>query len=212
MTDDKKRNFMQSVSDQIFQDVNRQPDDIWAAVGKSIKGFGGGRYRLNREFLFWEKGIARTDSQQVRVAFVTDVQMHQSMVQRARGVGTVTVTVTHPSGQVEVIELENVPEPGSVKQIILQTANEARNLERMRDQTAYYQGQPPAMFQGMKPQAAQPQYSQQPVSAPPQEQPKQENASNDPMVQLQKLGDLLKAGLITEEDYAAKKQEILARM
>lgn len=32
------------------------------------------------------------------------------------------------------------------------------------------------------------------------------------MAQLQKLGDLLKAGLITEEDYAAKKQEILARM
>lgn len=134
------------------------------------------------------------------------------MVQRARGVGTVTVTVTHPSGQVEVIELENVPEPGSVKQIILQTANEARNLERMRDQTAYYQGQPPAMFQGMQPQSAQPQYSQQPVSTPPQEQPKQENASSDPMTQLQKLGDLLKAGLITEEDYTAKKQEILARM
>jgi hypothetical protein len=48
---------------------------------------------------------------------------------------------------------------------------------------------------------------QQPVAAP---QPAAD--SEDAMAQLQKLGELHSQGILTDEEFAAKKQELLSRM
>jgi len=63
------------------------------AVGRPLTGFGPGRYKLTPHYLFFEKGVVRTDSQQVPVADVMDVDVRQSMTQKARGVGSVVVHI-----------------------------------------------------------------------------------------------------------------------
>ena len=41
----------------------RDPDVIWEGKGQPVKGFGAGRYKLTRHYLFFEKGTLRTDVQ-----------------------------------------------------------------------------------------------------------------------------------------------------
>jgi hypothetical protein len=58
-----------------------------------------------------------------------------------------------------------------------------------------------------QPQYEQQQYAEQPTYAPP---PPQHSADDD-IAQLQKLGELRAAGVLTEEEFAAEKAKILAR-
>ena len=46
----------------------------------------------------------------------------------------------------------------------------------------------------------------------PAVQPAQNTGSDDAMQQLQKLGELHQQGILTDEEFAAKKQDILSRM
>lgn len=50
-----------------------QPGDVWVSIGKPVTGIGGVKVRLNRQYLFFERGTLRTDSQQVPLAMVADV-------------------------------------------------------------------------------------------------------------------------------------------
>lgn len=53
---------------------------------------------------------------------------------------------------------------------------------------------------------------EQEASAAQQAQYQQEQPAEDPMQALQKLGQLHEAGVLTDEEFAAKKAEILQRM
>ena len=78
-------------------------DTIWSAQsqtlasaatgGKAVKG----RYRLTHEMLYFERGTLRTDAQQVPIVHVLDVDVKQSMTQKARGVGD--VICPHPAAR-----------------------------------------------------------------------------------------------------------------
>ncbi len=52
-------------------------------------------------------------------------------------------------------------------------------------------------------------WSQQEQAAQPQTQ---EEPAGDPMAELEKLGELHQNGILTDEEFAAKKADILARM
>jgi hypothetical protein len=62
------------------------------------------------------------------------------------------------------------------------------------DQSAY------AQPQYAQPQYAQPQYAPAPQAAPPQD---------DPMEQLRKVAELHQQGILTDEEFAAKKAQLL---
>ena len=94
--------------DQTSTTPDRDPDAIWQAVGKPITGIGAGKYKLTAHYLFFEKGTLRTDSQQVPVSALLDVDVRQSMTQKARGVGTVVVHIQRPT-RVELVALEDIP-------------------------------------------------------------------------------------------------------
>ena len=74
------------------------PDVVWAAKGKPLSGIGAGRYKLTKFYLFFEKGTLRTNAQQVPVASLTDIDVRQSMSQKARGVGDIIVHVQRSTG------------------------------------------------------------------------------------------------------------------
>lgn len=166
-----------------------------ATKGRAVKG----RYRLTHEFLYFERGTLRTDAQQVPIVEVEDVDVRQSMSQKARGVGDVLVKIRRPSGG-ELVVMESIPEPRAAQQIINDTARVARFAASTRQNTMRYElvssgplvpGQPPQMIEA----AAVP------------------NAVvADPIEQLRKLGELRDAGVVTNEEFEAKKTQILDRM
>jgi hypothetical protein len=76
-----------------------------------------------------------------------------------------------------------------------------------QENAAYAQQAPPPQY--AEPQYAQPQYAQQqyaqPQYAPPAPEPEE-----DKFAQLEKLGALRSAGILTEEEFAEQKARILA--
>ncbi|MEU2614196.1 SHOCT domain-containing protein [Micromonospora sp. NPDC007271] len=173
-----------------------EPGVLWAAKGQPLTGIGGGRYKLTATMLFFEKGVLSTNAQQVPLAHVLDVDLRQSMVQKSRGVGNIVVQVQRSNG-VEWVTLEDVPDPRNALPIINKAVQDARLIEQQRMNTRIYAGLPPV--------APAP----QPAPATPMPQPA---AAPDPIEQLRQLGQLRDAGILTEEEFAAKKAEILSRL
>ncbi|GAA1797112.1 SHOCT domain-containing protein [Planosporangium flavigriseum] len=169
-----------------------EPEVIWAAKGQPITGIGAGTYKLTATMLFFEKGMLSTRAQQVPIAHVVDVDIRQSMTQKARGVGNVLVHVQRSNG-VELVVLEDIPDPRGAVSIINRTAHAARLVEQQRANTHHYSGVAPTVAPPPAPA---------PVAAP----------ATDPIEQLRRLGELRDAGILTEEEFATKKAEILSRL
>ncbi|GAB3622567.1 hypothetical protein GCM10027418_06490 [Mariniluteicoccus endophyticus] len=172
-----------------------QPGDVWVSIGKPVTGIGGVKVRLNRQYLFFERGTLRTDSQQVPLVMVADVDSSQSMQQKMRGVGTVKVHVNRPTGP-ETVILEDLPDFKDGVRAINDMARDARVAEqRARNtQTMQYQGLPPQ--QQAAPAPVQP-------AAP---------SSEDVFAQLEKLGEMKDKGWISEDEFQSKKTELLGRI
>jgi hypothetical protein len=172
------------------------PDAVWQATGKPITGLGAGRYKLTRHYLFVERGVLGTDSQQVPIVNVVDVDVRQTLVQKSRNVGRVTVHVQGPRGP-ETIVLEDISEFREAQRLINQTAHEARLATQRNANTHRYEtSQPITTAAPVPPAAAVPAAT----------------AEVDPIAQLRQLGELRDAGILTEEEFAAKKSEILSRL
>ncbi|MEJ3750041.1 SHOCT domain-containing protein [Actinomycetes bacterium KLBMP 9797] len=169
-----------------------EPGLIWSAVGQPITGIGAGRYRMDATTLYFERGMLSTNAQQVPLVHVVDVDMRQSMAQKARGVGNVVVHVQRQNG-IELVILHDLPDPRGAVGVINKTVATARIVEQQRANTHHYNGQPPHMLQ----------------TAPTPSNPA---PSPDPIEQLRRLGELRDAGILTEDEFLAKKADILARL
>jgi Short C-terminal domain/Bacterial PH domain len=170
------------------------PDALWQAQGQPLKGFGGGRYKLTLHYLFFEKGTLSTNAQQVPISAVMDVDVTQTMTQKARKVGSIRVHIQRPNG-IEIVNLEDIPSFREGQQIINRVAHEARLAVQQRTNTMHYTSQA----------APVPQAATQPAATAAAPLP-------DPMAQLRSLGELRDAGILTPDEFDAKKTEILSRM
>lgn len=167
------------------------PDTLWQGKSRPLKGFGGGRYRLTRSHLMFERGLISTDAQQVPLRDVNDIDVRQSMTQKARGVGDVLIHVRRPGG-VETVRMTDVSDPRGMQNAVNRVVAEARAALQRSQNTMTYQH---SMAPTYAPPAA-------PVAA----------STPDPMEQLRKLGELRDAGILTPEEFETKKAAILARM
>ena len=176
--------------------ANVPADAIWSAVGRPVTGIGAGRFWMTPQFLFFERGSLRTDSQQVPISGVLDVDVGQSFTQKARGVFTVRVHINR-GNRTEIVSMEDIPDGREAQRIINAAAHEAR-LQLQRTQNTH-------LYQTSGPVPATP------ISAAAGDHQTAARAS-DPIEQLRKLGELRDAGILTEEEFSAKKTEILSRM
>ena len=115
------------------------PNTMWEAQGKPLSGIGAGRYRLTKEFLFFEKGMLTTKAQQIHTHEIHDVDANQSMTQKARSVGTITLRAVRSTGNAETVLLEDVPDFRHGVAVINRAASEARESLRQRQQTQHIQ-------------------------------------------------------------------------
>ena len=162
-----------------------------------MTGFGAGKYKLTAHYLFFEKGALRTDAQQVPISGVLDVDVIQSMTQKARGVGNIRVHIQRPTG-VEIVMLEDIPDFREG-----QTFDQRDGARRTPCDPTQRHAQT-HRYEGVAPM---PQAAAAPVTATA---PAPQAA--DPLEQLRKLGELRDAGVLSEEEFAAKKADILSRM
>lgn len=170
------------------------PGVVWSAVGQPITGIGARRYRMDATTLYFEKGVLSTNAQQVPLVHVVDVDMRQSITQKARGVGNVVLHVQRMRG-LEAVVLQDIPEPRAAVTVINRAVTAARIVEQQRANTRHYNGQTP-----LGPASAPASVAPPPPSAP------------DPIEQLRRLGELRDAGVLTDEEFAAKKADILSRL
>jgi hypothetical protein len=173
-----------------------EPGVLWAAKGQPLSGIGAGRYKLTASTLFFEKGALSTRAQQIPIAAIGDVDMSQSMTQKARGVGNIVLHVLRPQGR-EIVTLEDVPNPREALAKINSATHAAWLLAQQRANTHHYVGGAPSV--PVDPMRAQ----SEPVSGA---------LPIDPIEQLRRLGELRDAGVLTDQEFAAKKAEILARI
>jgi hypothetical protein len=170
---------------------------LWEGASSQLTGIGGGRFRLTRHHLYFESGVLRTDSQQIPVEHIYDVDVSQTMMQKGRGVYNVQVHLHRPNGVSEVIVMENLTD-GKGVQGVINEAVRARNLELAREKTTHtYLGgnQPPHLPQ---------------VVAPASQQA--EEKKPDIIEQIGRLGELLKLGVLTQDEFDAKKSDLLSRL
>ena len=163
---------------------------IWWAKGQPLTGIGGGRFRLTATTLFFESGTLTTNAQQVPTNLLFDIDLRQTLTQKARGVGDVVVHIQRPHG-IEVATLGDIPNPRDAVAVINRVAHEARLAAHTLANTHHYTS------------ATKPVAAQAPAPAP---------SPIDPMEQLTKLGELRDAGVLTDDEFNAKKAEILARL
>jgi len=190
------------------QQPTRDPGILWEAVGKPLTGVGAGKYRLTSEFLFFERGTLSKTTQQIPIAEVHDVDARQSVAQRARGIGTITLTVQRTSGP-ETVLLEDVPghQDGVAAINAAARAERERLQARANTQTFQHSGH------GQAPVSVPPSVAPSAPSAPaPSGQQVGGTTSDEVLATLERLGKLRDAGVVTPEEFEAKKAELLARL
>lgn len=199
-----------------FEDIKVEPGTIWHATGKPLTGVGAGRYRLTDRYLYFEKGALRTKAQQIPIHELYDVDANQSIAQKARGVGTITLHVRRATG-IEIVHLEDVPNFREGVQAINDTSRAAREYleNRSRTQTFNHQGggYSPGMSNGYAPAG----FGGHAAGAPgghamPASVPTPASSGDDILAQLERLGGLRDAGVLTPDEFEAKKAEMLRRL
>ena len=184
------------------------PEALWQSTGRPLTGIGAGRYRLTRHYLFFEKGALRTDSQQVPISAVVDVDVRQSMSQKARGVFTVVVHIQRARG-IEIVTMDDIPDGREAQRLINETAHQARLAIQQHTNTHRYENTHLVGHVGQVPGVQVPNV---PAALPPGAPQQTTDADSDPIEQLRRLGELKDAGIVTEEEFTAKKAEMLKRL
>ena len=88
------------------------------------------RYRLSEDRLFCETGFFNIKSDEVLLYRVRDLQLNMTLGQRIFGVGTVCVVSSDKS--IPHLDLKNVKDPRTVKELIHQNVEAAKDRRRMR--------------------------------------------------------------------------------
>lgn len=163
-----------------------QKNDL-AAVASSGKLIGGS-YEINDRFVVITDGLLSSKTRQIPLYCVLNVEVRQTIVQKARGVGDIVLTLDDElAGQTAI--LESVNDPKSVIPLINPV------IKAARDRRSFGQGEVGAG-------AVQPGVVLAAGGVPVAGQ-------QDLISQLARLGQLRDTNLLTEEEFEQAKKRIL---
>jgi uncharacterized membrane protein YdbT with pleckstrin-like domain len=174
---------------------------LWQGVGKSFVAqasqgaLGAKKYTITDEYIYSEIGSLSARGEQVPMWAVRDVDFRQTMLQKARGVATITVRTEHNDFTgASLIALEDIEAGIELRDLINRAAQRARLDYQQRAQTQHvnYQGGVPLAAMSM------------------QTAPAATSTGPDKMQQLEKLADMFSKGLLTEDEFASMKATLLA--
>jgi Short C-terminal domain/Bacterial PH domain len=188
-----------------------------ASNGRLVKA----RYRVTEDAIQFEAGLVSTRAEVVPLWIVVDVDITQSVTQKARGVGDVRVRLEKGAerfGQERVV-LESIKEPRNVRDLIAARANDLRtkfashahnlDIEKRSAGAGSINVGAPVITTNV---AAAPQApvgtSPVPELAPPVATPTT-SANQALLDQLRQLGELRDAGILSDEEFQTQKQRFL---
>lgn len=97
------------------------------------------RYRLTSRALYFDEGLLSSNSQQVPLWAVRDVDVKQRMLQKARGVGDIIVHVEHSDYTgTNMVAIRDVEGPLTVRDQLNKYANQERREHDQRRRTQWY--------------------------------------------------------------------------
>ena len=148
------------------------------------------RYRITDEYIYVDKGILGSKEEQIPLWALRDIDVKQSIIQKARNVGDVFIRVeANDYTGAHAVSLVSIETPKEVRDLLNQHAKSARDIRLRQQQSVNYTSGTPVM--------------QTPAAG------SQVPTSEDPIEKLMKLGELLKAGLLTQEEFDAQKAKLL---
>lgn len=183
-------------------------DVLWEGERHSVAAAATGgrlvsaRYRVTASTLYFDAGLLSTRSEQVPVWALRNVNVRQTMTQKARSVGDVVVQLEHSdyTGR-GVVVLESVDEPHAVRDLLNRLAEPARREYQARSQTSYLQHSVTNPGGGVvSPPGGPPVIDAASTPAP---------APIDVADQLRKLAALRDEGILTEDEFAVQKARLL---
>lgn len=217
-----------------------QEQIIWEGESQNMKVRAtGGRftlhYRLTTHYLYYETGgITGTKRQQIPLLDIRDVDVAQTIIQKTQRVGNVLVHITRPDGLPETATLDWVADPIAVRDLINRAIHEmrvlvhGRQIDETKDvgvhrfDTTNGTGWAPGGLVPPPPALGQQPVPPLPSPAPPAALPAAQggNTHGDTRAQtpeqvmalLKQLGELRDAGVVTPEEFEAKKKELLDRL
>jgi hypothetical protein len=125
-------------------DVRETEDTLWegetqnlaavASKGKVVNA----RYRLTNHALYTNTGVVGSSEKRVPLGQVTDVSVQQSMLQKRRAVGTLTVRVQPAGAQFPTMtQIDSVPNPHDLRDLILRYSGYERQRASRSERTFY---------------------------------------------------------------------------
>jgi len=120
-------------------------ETLWEGESKNVKNVASGgrvvqaRYRLTNRALYWSRGVLTTNSEQIPLWAVRDIDVKQNLLQKRRGVGDVRVWCQHDdyTGRAWV-RLESVEAPHEVRDLLNQQSQQQRLWYDERARTKLY--------------------------------------------------------------------------
>lgn len=109
-----------------------------AAAGKATKG----RYRITNRTVYHDVGMLQSSTTQWPLTAVSGVDVRQSLVQKARGVGDVLIWILQTNGSRRAVTLASIDEPRRIQELILHSAEQAKREYHQRAQTRYFGNSP----------------------------------------------------------------------
>lgn len=176
-----------------------------ATAGKLVSS----GYRVTEDAVHFASGVLSSHEEAVPLWAVRDIDLRQSMSQRARSVGDLTLkldaTAAANYGQ-KILVLKAIKDPKDVRALILNQANgirtywtqkqHERDLEQRRAGANQFGGYPPNGYA--------------PPPAPAAAAGPANGGGSDLMAHLTKLGEMRQAGLLSDDEFASAKAKLLA--
>ena len=169
--------------------VPKDPDLLWEGRKHGL-GIAQARYRITRSMIHFEAGTISTKAEQVPLWAVRDIDVRQSVTQKARSVGDLRIRVRHDdyTGR-QFVMLESFERPQAVRDLLNEHSEEARREHQNRAATSTIQHVGTPTQAGMGVPAA----------------PSSQLSIAD---ELKKFAELRDAGVLTEEEFAAQKARL----
>ena len=168
----------------------------------------GASYRITEDGLYFQKGVLSSSEEIIPLWAIIDVDVHQSITQKARGVGTCVVhldTKGFNYGQSRVL-LESVEEPKAVRDLLARYANTRRS-----EMLEYQHNKEVERRQAGATAIHIPQVTGAASASPVVQTPPAPATSARSIAQeLRELAELRDAGILTEEEFSAQKAQILS--
>jgi hypothetical protein len=196
----------QPSSTKVLWEGQRESLTATASKGRLVSA----RYQVTEDAIRFEAGLVSTKAEIVPLWTVVDVDLAQSITQKARGVGDVTVhleeAVASRFGQDKVV-LESIKDPRAVRDLIAARANDLRMQFAEREHRLEVEKRTAAAGSiNVGVSTLQP----LPQSVPSAPVESAAPHANQVLIdQLRQLGELRDAGVLSEEEFQEQKARML---